>query len=97
MAKLTPQDILKLAQLAKLRLTEEELTQFADELTAITGYVEQLSNVDTSGLEPTFQVTGLASVTRKDELIDYGPTPEDLLKNAPETKDHHIKVKRVLG
>ncbi len=97
MAKLTPQDILKLARLAKLQLTEEELAQFANELTAITEYIEQLSSVDTNGLKPTSQVTGLTSVMRKDEVINYGPTPDDLLKNAPATENHHIKVKRVLG
>ncbi len=97
MAKLTPQDVLKLARLAKLQLTEEELLRFPDELSAILEYVEQLSKVDTTGLEPTSQVTGLTNVMREDEVIDYQAKPDDLLKNAPATEKHQIKVKRVLG
>lgn len=97
MAKLTPQDVLKLARLARLQLTEEELHKYSDELTAILKYVEQLSSVDTKGVEPTSQVTGLTDVTREDEVIDYGTSQEDLLKNLPAREKNYIKVKRVLG
>lgn len=97
MAKLSRDDVLKLARLSRLRLSEEEITQFQTEISAILGYVEQLSSVDTTGLEPTSQVTGLTNVMRQDEVIDYGTTPEDLLKNAPATEKNQFKVKRVLG
>lgn len=97
MADLTPQDVLKLARLSRLQLTDEELHKYANELTAIVKYVEQLSNVDTKGLKPTTQVTGLKNVTRKDEIIDYKESTEDLLKNAPARDKNYIKVKRVLG
>jgi aspartyl-tRNA(Asn)/glutamyl-tRNA(Gln) amidotransferase subunit C len=97
MAKLSRDDVLKLARLSRLRLSEEEITQFQTEISAILGYVEQLSSVDTTGLEPTSQVTGLTNVMRQDEGIDYGTTPEDLLKNAPATEKNQFKVKRVLG
>lgn len=97
MAKLSRDDVLKLARLSRLRLSEEEITQFQTEISAILGYVEQLSSVDTTGLEPTSQVTGLTNVMRQDEVIDYGTTPEDLLKNAPATEKSQFKVKRVLG
>jgi|SRR5690606_16086556 len=97
MAKLTPDDILKLARLARITLTEQELEQFGSELSAILDYVEQLSAIDTDGLEPTAQVTGLSGVTRPDELVDYGVSSQDLLKNVPGQQDNFIKVKRVLG
>lgn len=97
MAKLSRDDVLKLARLSRLRLTEEEIDQFQDEISEILGYVEQLSEVDTSGLEPTSQVTGLTNVMRKDEIIDYGTSPKELLKNAPATEKSQFKVKRVLG
>jgi aspartyl-tRNA(Asn)/glutamyl-tRNA(Gln) amidotransferase subunit C len=96
MSKLSPNDVLKLARLAKLHLTEDEIERFSGEISAILEYVEQLQDVNLEGIEPTFQVTGLKNVMRADEVIDYGATPEDLLKNAPATEDGHIKVRRVL-
>lgn len=97
MAKLTREDVLKLARLARLDLSEEEVEEFKGELSAILQYVEQLQNVDVDGLEPTNQVTGLTNVTRPDEIKDYGYQTDDLLKNVPNIKDHQIKVKRMLG
>ncbi len=97
MADISPQDVLKLARLSRLQLTEEELHKYAAELSAITKYVEQLSNVDVDGLKPTTQVTGLKNVFREDEIIDYKESPKDLLKNAPAIEKKYIKVKRVLG
>lgn len=97
MAKLTREDVLKLAELARLDLTEDEVKEYQAELSEILQYVEQLSSVETKGLEPTNQVTGLKNVMRKDDVIDYGYQPLDLLKNVPATKDNQIKVKRMLG
>ncbi len=97
MAKLTREDVLKLAQLARLDLTDEEVEEFAGELSEILQYVEQLGSVDVKGLKPTQQITGLTNVTREDEIRDYGYKPEDLLKNVPEAKGKMIKVKRMLN
>lgn len=97
MAHLTREDILKLAQLARLGLTESEVDEFSDELSAILQYVELLNDVDVSGLEPTSQVTGLANVTRADEVRSYGYESDDLLKNVPAIEGNQIKVKRMIG
>ena len=97
MAKITRDDVLKLAQLSKIKLDDEEVDKFADELNAIVKYVEQIDSADTSGLEPTDQVTGLVNVTRPDKNIDYKETSAELLKNAPATDRSYIKVKRVLN
>lgn len=97
MAKLTHEDVLKLAKLARLHLSEQEIEQFQKEISAILGYVEQLQSVDLDDLEPTYQVTGLKNVMRPDTEVNYGATPEELLNNAPATEDGHIKVKRILG
>lgn len=97
MAKLSTEDVLKLARLARLHLTDDEVSKFQEEISAILGYVEQLQSVDVSNLSPTSQVTGLVNVTRDDEPKDYGATPDDLLKNAPATEGGHIKVKRMLA
>ncbi len=95
MAKITDEDILKLAQLSKISVSEDQVHKFRDELQSIVEYVEQLSAVDVSGLEPTDQVTGLVNVMREDSEIEY-VSQEELLKNAPATDKNLIKVKRVL-
>ena len=97
MAKLSNDDVLKLARLARILLSEAEVTEYSEELSAILQYVEQLSAVDVSGLKPTNQVTGLTNVMRKDEEIDYGYAPLDLLKNVPTTQNNLLKVKRMIG
>lgn len=97
MAKLTRTEILKLAKLARLDLSEDEIKEYIDELSGILQYVEQLQQIDVAGLEPTNQVTGLVNVTRADEIVDYGYVPADLISNVPATKDGQIQVKRMLG
>jgi aspartyl-tRNA(Asn)/glutamyl-tRNA(Gln) amidotransferase subunit C len=97
MADLTRDDVLKLARLARLKLSEDEIAKYQKELAEILEYVEQLDAVDVSGLEPTSQVTGLTNVTRADEEIDYGYKSLDLLKNVPATEGDLIKVKRMIG
>ncbi len=97
MADLTRDDILKLAQLARIQLTDDEVDEFSNEFNAILQYVAQLDEVDTAGLEPTSQVTGLTNVTRPDQIRSYNYEPKDLLKNVPSTQDDQIKVKRMIG
>lgn len=97
MAKLTREDIFKLAKLARIDLSDDEAGRFEDEFNAILGYVGQLQDVDVSGLEPTSQVTGLTNVFRNDEIEDYGYEPQDLLQNVPHVRDNMIQVKRMIG
>ena len=97
MSKLTREDILKLARLARLELTEAEIEEYGQELSAILQYVEQLQSVDADDLKPTNQVTGLTNVMREDTVRDYGYNVKDLQKNVPAMQDDHIKVKRMLG
>lgn len=97
MADLTREDVLKLARLARLALSDDEVEQFRGELAEILKYVEQLNDVDVEGLAPTSQVTGLTDVTRPDEVKDYGYAPADLLKNVPATEDNQLKVKRMIA
>jgi aspartyl-tRNA(Asn)/glutamyl-tRNA(Gln) amidotransferase subunit C len=97
MAKLSRDDVLKLAQLARLKLTEEEIEEYSKELSDILQYVEVLQNVDVDNLKPTNQVSGLTNVAREDVVIDYGYNPLELLKNVPEVQDNLIKVKRMIN
>lgn len=96
MSKLTHDDVLKLAKLSRLRLSDQEVEKYQSELSEILEYVHKLYEVDTAGLEPTYQVTGLKNVMRADKELDYGVSQDDLLKNAPSVLDHQFKVKRVL-
>jgi aspartyl-tRNA(Asn)/glutamyl-tRNA(Gln) amidotransferase subunit C len=97
MSKLSREDVLKLARLSRLQLTEEEIDQFAEEIGDILEYTEALQTIDLDGLEPTYQVTGLTDVMRPDEVVNYGPDAAALLKNAPNTEDDHFKVKRMVN
>lgn len=96
MAQLTREDILKLARLARLQVTEDEIEHFQTEISSILQYVQHLQEADLDGFEPTYQVTGLTNATRPDEVVAYGATPTELLKNAPATEDGQIKVRRML-
>jgi aspartyl-tRNA(Asn)/glutamyl-tRNA(Gln) amidotransferase subunit C len=96
MTKLTTDDIFKLAKLSNILVTEPEARELVGEIEVILNYVSQLQGLDLMNTEPTYQVTGLSNVMRPDEEIDYKVSPEDLLKNVPETENNYIKVKRVL-
>jgi aspartyl-tRNA(Asn)/glutamyl-tRNA(Gln) amidotransferase subunit C len=97
MAKLSRDDVLKLARLARLRLNDEEVIAYQKELSAILEYVAHLDAVDTAGLEPTYQVTGLTNVARADVVKDYGMSQKELLKNVPQKEGSLIKVRRMIG
>lgn len=97
MADLTPTDIRKLAHLARIELTDEEVADFTKELGTILQYVEQLQAVDVTGLKPTEQVTGLKNVMRDDTVKDYGYTADDLLQKSLQVQDRQLKVKRMLA
>ena len=96
MSKLTKEEILKLAFLARLKLSDDEVEKYQKELSSILEYVKHLDNVDVSGLEPTYQVSGLVNVSRKDQIIDYGVSKEELLKNVPVREGMYIKVRRMI-
>ena len=84
-----------IAQLARLNLTDDEVIKFAMQLSAIFEYVDLLNEVDTEGIEPTSQVTGLENVTRVDE-IEQWCDPAELLACSPlPIEKNQIKVKSV--
>lgn len=95
MSQLSREDILKLARLSKLELSDAQVEKFRTEIAEIMNYVEQLQSVDVSGLQPTDQVTGLKNVTRADEIKQL-QSKEELLKNLPGREGDLIKVKRVI-
>lgn len=96
MTQISSDDVQHLAQLSSLKLTEDETESLRQDIGNILGYVEQLSDLDTSGVEPTYQVTDLENVMRDDIVIDYGISREQLLELAPEQLNNQVKVPKVL-
>ncbi len=96
MSEITIDDVKRLAVLSALSVGDEDAEALRKQLQEIIVYVEQLAEVDTTGIEPTYQVTSLENVTRPDEIEDQHISRDDLLKNAPETLDGQVKVKKVL-
>lgn len=96
MSKIDPAEVTRLANLARIGITDDEAAALAGELDAIVGFVGRLSTVETEGIEPTSQVTGLVDVWREDVVKPSPLTREELLANAPATQDGYIKVRRVL-
>ena len=95
--KLSNKEIKHIADLARLDLTEKELAKYGSQLSAILGYIDQLQEVDTTGVEPTAQVTGLTNVFAKDEIETWDKTEQQAaLGQAPEIENNQVKVKRVL-
>lgn len=97
MKQFSIESVKKLAKLARLNLNPDEEIQMAKEMSSILEYVEKLNEVDTEGVEPTAQVTGLINVTREDIVSVEEDLQRGLMDNVPHTKDGYIKVKRVMG
>lgn len=95
MTNISISDIQHLASLSSLALADDEVDGLRQDLENIIGYIEQLGELDTSGVEPTYQVTGLENVWREDE-VQSGISAEKLLKLAPEKQNNQVKVPQVL-
>jgi len=96
MTQISDNDVQHLAQLSNLQLTDEEVASLRGDLENIIGYVQQLDELDTTGVEPTYQVTDLKNVWRDDLVDNYGIDKSVLLPLAPATEAEQIKVPKVL-
>lgn len=95
MTTISTSDIQHLASLSSLALADNEVDGLRQDLEKIITYIEKLKELDTTDVEPTYQVTGLENVWREDEIQnDVGR--DELLKLAPEQKDFQVKVPKVL-
>lgn len=80
---LTREQVLKIAKLARLGITEAEVEKYQVQLSGIISYIDKLNEVNTDGVEPTSQVTGLLNCFRKDEVLSEPlANPDDLLANS---------------
>ncbi len=76
---LSEEQVRDIAKLARIKLTDEEVSKFSKQLTSVLGYVDILGEVDTENVKETSQVTGLANVMEKDEIKKSQSTREELL------------------
>ncbi len=95
---LSRDEILHLAELAKLKLSEEEIEKFRIQLSEIIGYIEQLNKVDTDNVEPVAQLTDLTNVSREDTSSEaQSLTQAQALQNAKTAKDGYIRVEAIFA
>jgi len=85
----------KIATLARVRVDDDALDSLAGELNNILGWVEQLSEVDTEGVEPMTSVVAAEPFKRPDKVND-GDRVDEVLANAPEEADHFFVVPKVI-
>ena len=85
-----------LAKLSDFALSDKETEALTSDLQNIIKYISQLDELDTDGVEPTYQAFEMENVWREDKVMTQGATREELLALTKEEKDNQIKVPRVL-
>ena len=85
----------RVAHLARIRVAEEDLEALRGELNAILGFVEQLNEVDITGVEPMTSVQPMAMKKREDRVTD-GACGDEVLANAPARQDRYFLVPKVV-
>lgn len=90
------EEIKHIAELARLELTEEEQEIFGAQLDSIFGYVKQLEEVNTEGVEITSQVSGLVDVWRQDKVKDWSRDEVEMALSQGDLEGGQVKVKKVL-
>jgi aspartyl-tRNA(Asn)/glutamyl-tRNA(Gln) amidotransferase subunit C len=94
MMKLTPEEVQHVAELAKLTLSPEETARFAEQISEILEYAQQIQSIDTQSVDPTPYVLGLRSVMAEDEARPSLPN-EAALANAADAGDGFFRVRAI--
>ena len=92
---LTQDVVRRIADLARLEITDEEVTQYCDQLSAILDYAARLQAIDTTGIPPTSSVLPPLSILREDEPVK-GLEHDELMKIAPRTAHGQYRVPPIL-
>ena len=93
--KLSREEVLHIARLARIALTESEINRLSEQLSHLLEHFEALQQVDTTGVPPTAQSVDLQSVVRADEVAPSFPV-DDILANAPRREGDCFRVRAVL-
>ena len=92
----TKSEVEKIAALARLKFTDEELENFTPQMNEILAYMDKLNQLDTRDTKPLAHPVEQTNVFRDDNLINSVPSAE-ALKNAPDKTDNYFKVPKVIG
>lgn len=90
------ENVAHLAELSNFSLSEEESQRLETDLSGIIDYISQLDELNTDGVEPTYQVFEMENVWRPDEIQPQEAGREELLALTKEVRDYQIKVPKVL-
>lgn len=93
--KISKEEVVKVAELARLEFKEEELEKFTEQLGNILAYIERLNELDTTGVEPTSHVLDMDTPLREDAAGGM-LTQDEALANAPEREDGFFAVPQVI-
>ena len=93
--KIDKTQVKKIAKLSRLDLTDKELVEFTDQLIAILGYVEKISELDTENVQPLAHCLPIHNVFRED-IIKPSLGTEKTLANAPKRDENFFKVPKIL-
>lgn len=96
MSRISNEQVKHVANLARLAITKEETEKLTKELDAIITFAEQLNELNTENVEPTYHVLDMKNVFRED-ISQKGLPREEVLKNAPDHQDGQIKVPAIIG
>ncbi len=92
---LTPEEVTHIARLARVGLSQDDVSRFQDQLSQILDYFQRLQEADTENIPPTAHTLAMHNIMRDDE-----PRPsfdkEDILANAPQREGDHFRVRAVL-
>lgn len=91
---ISKEEIKKIAELSRLKLTENEEIRYAETISAVLEYMKILDEVDTTQIEPTYQVTDLENMVRED-IVKVNKNTKELLKQMPEVEDEELVVPAV--
>jgi aspartyl-tRNA(Asn)/glutamyl-tRNA(Gln) amidotransferase subunit C len=91
----TPETVRKIARLARIAVTEDEVPGLTEQLNGILGWVEQLGEVDTAGIAPMASVMP-GNLRWRDDVVTDGGIPEKVLANAPDATSGFFAVPKVI-
>ncbi len=90
------EEVLYIARLARLEFDEEKVEEFTHQLGRVLDYINKLSELDLTDVEPTYHVLDMVSVMREDEVKE-SLSQEEALSNAPDAKDGFFRVPKIIG
>ena len=94
--ELSREEVRRIAELAKLNLSDAEVDLYAGQLSSILGYFRRLQEIDTSHIAPTASVLPLSNVFRQGVIDYFGVPPEQVIANAASARDNQFLVSNIL-